>query len=218
MYKVYDVVVSTIHKIYAPRTEAFIWLHLHAPPLDVVVAHAACRPSEGLISPLGGLFMQDFRYELPRITIPRTPVNRGKKRGRDPVGCRGPSCSCGALLLTSRFLALPLAFLSLLLPDLLAFLSLVLPDLLALLAPFRVALPILIQIIRRPLALQLLESGLPLSLVGSPVQAISSFRSGPVRGPGCVLAPQLYAAGVQCKTILPGLSSHLVILRLHDVP
>jgi hypothetical protein len=33
---------------------SFIWLHLHAPPLDVVVAHAACRPSEGIISPLRG--------------------------------------------------------------------------------------------------------------------------------------------------------------------
>src|SRR5215208_7346050 len=129
--------------------------------------------------------MQDLVYELPRIPLPRTRVNRGKSRGRDRVGCPGLSCSCGALLLTSRFVALPLAFLSLrlphlplLLPRLLAFLSLLLPDLLALLAVFRVSLPILLQILRHPLALQLLESGLPLSLVGSPVQAISSFRSG----------------------------------------
>jgi hypothetical protein len=26
--------------------------------------------------------MQDLGYELPRIPIPRTPVNRGKKKGR----------------------------------------------------------------------------------------------------------------------------------------
>ena len=27
-----------------------------------------------------GVVMQDLGYELPRITIPRTPVNKGKKR------------------------------------------------------------------------------------------------------------------------------------------
>lgn len=73
------------------------------------------------------------------------------QRPGHPTGCPGPSCSWGALILTSRFLALPLAFLSLLLPhlplllpDLLAFLSLVLPDLLALLAVLRVSLLILL--------------------------------------------------------------------------
>src|SRR5687768_885599 len=40
----------------------------------------------------------------------------------------------------------------------------------------------------------------------------------PPSGPVCTLAPQLYPAGVQCKTILPGSSSHLVVLRLQDVP
>src|SRR5688500_7939526 len=140
--------------------------------------------------------MRNFREwrldEHLRIHLPRTRVSRGKSRGRDPVGCPSLSCSCGALLLTSRLLALPLRFLSLLLPHLLAFLSLVLPDLLALLAVFRISLLILLQILRHPLVLQLLESGLPLSLVRSPVQAILLL----VRfGPGCVLAPQLYPAG-----------------------
>ena len=137
----------------------------------------------------------------------------------------GPSCSCGALLLTSRFLALPLAFLSLrlpdlplLLPDLLAFLSLVLPDLLALLAPFRIAS----RSSSRSFAARSLcsfwkaASAQP-CWIPSPSYLLLPVPS-PVRGPGCVLAPQLYAAGVQCKTILPGLSSHLVILRLQYVP
>jgi len=35
----------------------------------------------------GGGAMQDLGYELPRILIPRTPVNRGKKEGR---GCATP--------------------------------------------------------------------------------------------------------------------------------
>jgi hypothetical protein len=26
--------------------------------------------------------MQDLGYELPRISIPRTPVNKGKRKGR----------------------------------------------------------------------------------------------------------------------------------------
>jgi hypothetical protein len=30
-----------------------------------------------------GVVMQDPASELPRITIPRTPVNKGKKKGRD---------------------------------------------------------------------------------------------------------------------------------------
>jgi hypothetical protein len=27
--------------------------------------------------------MRDLAYELPRIPIPRTPVNKGKRKGRD---------------------------------------------------------------------------------------------------------------------------------------
>src|SRR5215218_1897324 len=57
---------------------AFIWLHLHALPLDVVVANAARRPSEAILEALGGLDMQDCRYELRRIPLPRTPVNKGR--------------------------------------------------------------------------------------------------------------------------------------------
>ena len=32
--------LGSVHKTDAPRAEAFIWLHLHALPLDVVVAHS----------------------------------------------------------------------------------------------------------------------------------------------------------------------------------
>jgi hypothetical protein len=51
-------------------------VHLHAPPLYVVVAHAVCRPSEAILEALGGLYMQDCRYELPRISILGTSVNK----------------------------------------------------------------------------------------------------------------------------------------------
>jgi hypothetical protein len=65
------------------RTGSFICVHVHAPPLDVVVAHAACRLSEAILGALGGLYMQDCRYELPRIPLLRGWVNKGKKAGRD---------------------------------------------------------------------------------------------------------------------------------------
>jgi hypothetical protein len=59
-------------------TGAFIWLHLHA-PLDVVVAHAMCRPSEAILEALGGLYMQDCRYELRRIPLLGISVNKASK-------------------------------------------------------------------------------------------------------------------------------------------
>jgi hypothetical protein len=70
-------------------------------------------------------------------------VNKARRRA-GAVAPRPVSLTLGAFLLTSRFLTLPLAFLSLLLPDLLAFLSLLLPDLLALLALLHVPLQILL--------------------------------------------------------------------------
>src|SRR5918995_2538239 len=45
--------------------------------------------------------MQDLGYELPRIPIPRTPVNKGKKpRSRDPVDPRPVTQIVDALLVT----------------------------------------------------------------------------------------------------------------------
>ena len=66
------------------------------------------------------------------------------QRPGHPVGCADPSCSWGALLLTPCFLALPLAFLPLLLSDLL-----VLQALLRLLPPLvlrfmRILLPLVL--------------------------------------------------------------------------
>src|SRR5215217_993383 len=55
--------------------EAFIWLHLHAPPLNVVVAHAACRTSEAILAALRGGYMQDPASELRRIPLLRRWVN-----------------------------------------------------------------------------------------------------------------------------------------------
>src|SRR5215212_3377226 len=83
--------------------------------------------------------MQDPATQLPRISLPRTPVNKGEKRGRPAIGGkkeRGASCSWGALLLTPCFLALPLAFLPLLPPDLV-----VLQALLRLLPPLILRFP-----------------------------------------------------------------------------
>src|SRR5215213_10283946 len=92
--------------------------------------------------------MQDPATQLPRISLPRTPVNKGEKRGRPAIGGkkeRGASCSWGALLLTPCFLALPLAFLPLLLPDLLAFLPLLPPDLVVLQALLRLLPPLILR-------------------------------------------------------------------------
>src|SRR5918994_494111 len=78
MYIPRQVLGSNIHKTATSVmaiAEAFIWLHFHAPPLDVVVAHAVCRSSEAILEALGGLYMQDCRYELRRIPLLRTGVN-----------------------------------------------------------------------------------------------------------------------------------------------
>jgi hypothetical protein len=34
-----------------------------------------------------GVVMQDLVYELPRIPIPRTPVNKGIKKGIGAIAC-----------------------------------------------------------------------------------------------------------------------------------
>src|SRR5215208_5482178 len=58
---------------------------LYAPPQHVVPSHAAGVASEGILSPLGGRFMQDPASELRRIPLPRTPVNRVRKAGTAPA-------------------------------------------------------------------------------------------------------------------------------------
>src|SRR5215212_9287531 len=119
--------------------------------------------------------MQDPATQLPRISLPRTPVNKGEKRGRPAIGGkkeRGASCSWGALLLTPCFLALPLAFLPFLLPDLLAFLVLLLPDLVALQALLSLLPALLLRSPRILLPLLLLGSLICLLWVRSTIHAV----------------------------------------------
>src|SRR5215208_2988750 len=105
------------------------------------------------------------------------------QRSGHPVGCPDPSCSWGALILTLRFLALPLAILPLLLPHLLAFLPLLLPhllavlplllpDLLALLALLLLLPPLLLRTPRLLLPLLLLGSLISLRWVRSTIHAV----------------------------------------------
>src|SRR5215208_6098724 len=58
---------------------------------SVLQAPAAAGPNGapgGGIARVSGRAMQDLGYELPRIPIPRTPVNKGIKKGRSPAGPR----------------------------------------------------------------------------------------------------------------------------------
>jgi hypothetical protein len=55
MYIPRQVLGSYVHKTATSVmaiAEAFIWLHFHAPPLDVVVARAVCRSSEAILEAL----------------------------------------------------------------------------------------------------------------------------------------------------------------------
>src|SRR5215208_2078097 len=62
-----------------------ILLHVYPAPQHVVSTYAACVASEALLAALRGRSMQDPAYELRRIPLPRTPVNRGKNEGPDAV-------------------------------------------------------------------------------------------------------------------------------------
>src|SRR5829696_5602080 len=121
---------------------------------SVTIAYLAKEAWRNFLEP------RKAEVQLPRTPLLRTRVNRGLEEEPGPLH-PGPFRSLGAFLLTSCFLTLPLAFLSLLLPDLLALLSLL-----------RVPLQILLYTLRLPLALQLLESRPPLRLVRSPVHAV----------------------------------------------
>jgi len=46
----------------------------------------------GVLQRYRGEAMQDLGYELPRIPIPRTPVNKGKEKGRGYFAPALPSC------------------------------------------------------------------------------------------------------------------------------
>src|SRR5829696_5238023 len=123
---------------------------------SVTIAYLAKEAWRNFLEP------RKAEVQLPRTPLLRTRVNRGLEEEPGPLH-PGPFRSLGAFLLTSCFLTLPLAFLSLLLPDLLALLSLL-----------RVPLQILLYTLRLALALQLLKSRPPLRLrlVRSPVHAV----------------------------------------------
>ena len=61
------------NQAYAPPG---IFMHRHY----IDPTHAAERPAEAILAALGGRFMQDPASELPRIPLPRTPVNRSQPR------------------------------------------------------------------------------------------------------------------------------------------
>ena len=55
---------------------------LYAPPQHVDPLHSAWWASEAILAALGGRSMHDPASELPRIPLPRTPVNKGERKGR----------------------------------------------------------------------------------------------------------------------------------------
>ncbi len=76
---------QAVHKIEIEdfaEVGVFVSLHLHAAPQHVEPRSVALWPSEGRFWSYRTGAMQDLGYELPRILIPRTPVNKGKKEDR----------------------------------------------------------------------------------------------------------------------------------------
>src|SRR5215208_4939048 len=134
-------------------------------------------------------------------------------KGRSPAKLGSRSVLLmGALLLTPCFLALPLAVLPLLLPDLLAFLSLLLPHLLtvlpllvpdlpAFMALLRLLPPLVLRFVRILLRLLLVGSLISLSWVRSTIHAVlplvgfaRSRSSCFQRGTGATLRPSVRRA------------------------
>ena len=63
----------------------------------------------GCFQGYGGEAMQDLGYELPRIPIPRTPVNKGMNKAHSPLGCylyAAPPFSACFLLVSEELLEL----------------------------------------------------------------------------------------------------------------
>jgi hypothetical protein len=61
---------------------SFVFLYIYPAPLGVVVGHAAWLPLEGRLAAVERLSMQDPASVLPRINLPRTPVNKSEGEGR----------------------------------------------------------------------------------------------------------------------------------------
>ena len=62
--------------------------HIYPSALQAVPGHGRTERLEGGLQGYLGGAMQDLGYELPRICIPRTQVNKGKREGR---GCYAPA-------------------------------------------------------------------------------------------------------------------------------
>jgi hypothetical protein len=56
--------------------------HIYPSVLQAVSGRGYAGCLDGCFQGYRGEAMQDLGYELPRILIPRTPVNKGKKKGR----------------------------------------------------------------------------------------------------------------------------------------
>jgi hypothetical protein len=70
------------------RVGSYRTLHLYPAPQHVVLTGIPFTGSRRPASPHRAWFMRDPASELRRITLPRTPVNRGEKKGR---GCYAPA-------------------------------------------------------------------------------------------------------------------------------
>src|SRR5215212_1946736 len=154
----------------------------------MVGAHS---PTKIAVSRLPEKYSASEMRTMPRIA----------QRPGHPVGCADPSCSWGALILTSRFLALPLAILPLLLPHLLTVLPLLLPDLPAFQALLRLLPPLVLRFVRILLRLLLLGSLISLRWVRSTIHDVlplvgfaHSRCSCSQRGPGATLFPPVRRA------------------------
>ena|SRR5215217_956422 len=79
--------------------------HIYPSVLQAVSGRDYAGCLDGCFQGYRGEAMQDLGYGLPRILIPRTPVNKGMKKGR---GLRArPSTSAIAELLVDRWVGTP---------------------------------------------------------------------------------------------------------------
>jgi hypothetical protein len=62
--------------------------HIYPSVLQALAGRGYPRLLERCFRGHSGAIMQDLGYELPRISIPRTRVNKGRKKGR---GCYAPA-------------------------------------------------------------------------------------------------------------------------------
>jgi hypothetical protein len=62
---------------------SFTCLHLYAPPQDVGFRVRYRTGAIGVFWPHWTGAMQDRGYGLPRISLPRTPVNKGEMDGKE---------------------------------------------------------------------------------------------------------------------------------------